>query len=118
MIDENKKKVETHLYCGFRKENELTKRYNEITKKHLEEAKLKSFNLALSRQYPPQYVMDLILRDQEFFLTLLKANGVIMICGALKMQRDVESVLKCICEKDGCDFQTYKANKQILADCY
>ncbi|TDE01257.1 PepSY domain-containing protein [Flavobacterium hiemivividum] len=118
MIDENKKKIETHLYCGFRKENELTKRYTEITKKHLEDAKLKSFHLALSRQDSPQYVMDLILRDQEFFLTLLKTNGVIMICGALKMQRDVESVLTCICEKDGCDFQTFKSNGQILADCY
>ncbi|CAM4104199.1 PepSY domain-containing protein [Flavobacterium antarcticum] len=118
MLDENKKKIETHLYCGFRKENELTKRYVEIADKHLQDAKLKSFHLALSRQDSPQYVMDLILRDQEFFLTLLKTNGVIMICGALKMQKDVESVLTCICEKDGCDFQTFKSNGQILADCY
>ena len=118
MLDENKKKIETHLYCGFRKENELTKRYAEIADKHLEDAKLNSFHLALSRQESPQYVMDLILRDQEFFLTLLKTNGVIMICGALKMQKDVESVLTCICEKDGCDFQTFKSNGQILADCY
>lgn len=118
MLDENKKKIETHLYCGFRKENELTKRYAGIVDKHLEDSKLYSFHLALSRQESPQYVMDLILRDQEFFLTLLKTNGVIMICGALKMQRDVESVLTCICEKDGCDFQTFKSNGQILADCY
>ena len=118
MIDENKSKVESHLYCGFRQENELTNRYSEIAKKHLEEGKLKSFHLAFSRQESPQYVMDLILHDQEFFLTLLKTNGVIMICGALKMQKDVESVLTCICEKDGSDFQTFKSNGQILADCY
>lgn len=118
MLDENKKKIETHLYCGFRKENELTKRYTEITRNHLEEGKLKSFHLALSRQDSSQYVMDLILRDQDFFLDLLKNKGVIMICGALKMQKDVESVLTCICEKEGCDFQTFKSNGQILADCY
>ena len=118
MLEENKKKLETHLYCGFRQENDLTKRYTDITKNHIEDGKLKSFKLAFSRQDAPQYVMDLILRDQEFFLDLLKSNGVIMICGALKMQKDVESVLTCICEKDGCDFQTFKSNGQILADCY
>ena len=118
MLEENKKKVETHLYCGFRHENDLTKRYTEITNNHIEEGKLKAFNLALSRQDSPQYVMDLILRDQDFFLDLLKSKGIIMICGALLMQKDVESVLTCICEKDGCDFQTFKSNGQILADCY
>lgn len=118
MLEENKKKLTTHMYCGFRQENDLTKRYTQITKNHLDKGKLKSFNLAFSRQEAPQYVMDLILRDQDFFLDLLKSNGVVMICGALKMQKDVESVLTCICEKDGFDFQTFKANGQILADCY
>ncbi|MFD2907956.1 PepSY domain-containing protein [Flavobacterium ardleyense] len=118
MLAENNSKVETHLYCGFRTNNILTNKYSEIAQKHISEEKLSTFNLALSREETAQYVMDLILRDQAFFLTLLKNNGVIMICGALKMQRDVESVLKCIFEKDGCDFQTFKANDQILADCY
>lgn len=118
MLEENKRKQETHLYCGFRNENELVNSYSEISKNHIANGKLKSFHLALSRQNSPQYVMDLILRDQEFFLNLLKNKGVIMICGALKMQRDVESVLTCICEKDGTDFQTFKASGQILGDCY
>ena len=118
MIDENKNKVETHLYCGFRKENELTNRYSEITKKHLNGGKLKSFHLAFSRQETSQYVMDLIVRDQNFFLELLKNKGVVMICGALKMQKDVEAVLSSICEMNGENFEIFKANGQILADCY
>lgn len=118
MIDENKSKVETHLYCGFRKENELTKRYSEITKKHLDNGKLKSFELAFSRQENAQYVMDLIIRDQDFFLELLRNKGIIMICGALKMQKDVEAVLNSICENNGESFENFKTNGQILADCY
>ena len=118
MIDENKNTVETHLYCGFRKENELTNRYSEITKKHLNGGKLKSFHLAFSRQETSQYVMDLIVRDQNFFLELLKNKNVVMICGSLKMQKDVEAVLISICEMNGENFEIFKANGQILADCY
>lgn len=118
MLDENKKKVETHLYCGFRQENELTKRYTEIASQHIGNGKLTSFHLALSRQEKGQYVMDLILRDQDFFFELLKNNGVILICGALKMQKDVEAVLNSICESQGENLEIFKANGQILADCY
>lgn len=118
MIDENKNTVETHLYCGFRKENELTNRYSEITKKHLNGGKLKSFHLAFSRQETSQYVMDLIVRDQNFFLELLKNKDVVMICGSLKMQKDVEAVLISICEMNGENFEIFKANGQVLADCY
>jgi sulfite reductase (NADPH) flavoprotein alpha-component len=118
MIDENKHKIETHLYSGFRKENELTKQYSKIAKKYIDKGKLHSFQLALSRQESPQYVMDLILTDHIFFLELLRKNGIIMICGALKMQKDVEAVLTFICEKNDDNYETYKANGQILTDCY
>jgi sulfite reductase (NADPH) flavoprotein alpha-component len=118
MIDENKNKVETHLYCGFRRNNELTKRYSEITDNYITEEKLHSFHLALSREDESQYVMDLIERDENFFLELLENNGVIMICGALAMQKDVEAKLTSICQKNGKNFETYKANGQILTDCY
>ena len=118
MLDENKNRIETHLYCGFRKENELTKRYTEIASKHIEQQKLQSFHLALSRTENANYVMDLILRDQNFFLELLRNNGVIMICGALQMQRDVELVLNSICENNGESIENFKTKGQILADCY
>jgi sulfite reductase (NADPH) flavoprotein alpha-component len=118
MLDENKNKVETHLYCGFRNNDELTKKYSKIAYKHISKQKLSTFNLALSRQEAPQYVMDLIKKDQNFFLELLRNNGVIMICGSLKMQKDVEIVLATICANNNTDFEIYKENNQILTDCY
>jgi sulfite reductase (NADPH) flavoprotein alpha-component len=118
MLDENKSKLETHLYCGFRNNDELTKKYSKTAHKHISKQKLSTFNLALSRQEASQYVMDLIKKDQSFFLELLRNNGVIMICGALKMQKDLEAVLAIICKNNGENFEMYKENNQILTDCY
>ncbi|CAM2821375.1 PepSY domain-containing protein [Flavobacterium frigoris] len=118
MLAENKSRIETHLYCGFRRNDVLTKKYAEIAQNHIVDKKLSTFNLALSREEAPQYLMDLINEDQNFFLELLKNNGVIMICGALKMQKDVEAVLATICKNNGENFDIYKENNQILTDCY
>ena len=118
MLAENRTKIETHLYCGFRKNDELTKNYSKIAQKHISEGKLATFNLALSRQEASQYVMDLINKDQIFFLELLRNNGVVLICGALKMQKDVEAVLTLICKNNEENFESYKENNQILTDCY
>jgi sulfite reductase (NADPH) flavoprotein alpha-component len=35
MLDENKSKLETHLYCGFRNNDELTKKYSKTAHKHI-----------------------------------------------------------------------------------
>ncbi len=118
MLEENKYKIETHLYCGFRKENSLTKRYAEMANQHIQGGNLQSFHLALSRQEPYQYVMALIEQDEQFFFELLENKGVIMICGSLNMQRDVEETLHSICAKNGKPYDTYKTNGQILTDCY
>lgn len=118
MLDENSRKTETHLYCGFRKDNQLTKRYSQIAKKYLDDGQLQSFHLALSREESPQYVMNLVDRDQDFFLDLLRNKGVIMICGSLKMQKDVELKLSSICQNNSEQYELYKAKGQILTDCY
>lgn len=118
MLDENKHHIETHLYAGFRKLNALTKRYVEITDEFKKESKLTTFNLAISREEVPQYVMNLIKRDQDFFLNLLQNQGVIMICGSLKMQKDVEIILSEICKNNDEDYARFKENGQILTDCY
>ena len=118
MVDENKNKVETHMYCGFRQANELTNRYAEITQNYLVDGKLSAFHLAFSRQEQPQYVMDLIRKDAIFFIELLKNKGVVLICGSLNMQRDVEATLNLICKENSEDFENFKAKGQILSDCY
>ncbi|WP_029269849.1 PepSY domain-containing protein [Flavobacterium sp. KJJ] len=119
MIEQNKKKVETHLYSGFRMETETVVGYKKFTSEMIAKQKLQSFHLALSREAEHFYVMDLIKRDALFFTDLLDHGGVIMICGSLAMQKDVESILNNLCLLNGNkDFSSYKQNNQILTDCY
>ncbi|HSD05958.1 PepSY domain-containing protein [Flavobacterium sp.] len=119
MIEQNKKKVDIELYCGFRQKTKITSHYEQFASEMIEKGQLKNLHLAFSREQDHHYVMDLIKRDKDFFIDLLKNDGVIMICGALKMQFDVENVLDAICmEKNNNPLSYYKAKGQILTDCY
>ncbi|MDM1548051.1 PepSY domain-containing protein [Empedobacter falsenii] len=119
MIDENSKKVETHLYCGFRHDNEITKSYQEFATKQISTNHLNQFHIAFSREENKQYVMDLVNRDAKFFAETLQNGGILMICGALTMQHDVEKVLEQICQQHlNKSFEEFKTNGQFLTDCY
>lgn len=119
MIEQNKTKTETHLYSGFRMETETVSGYKKFTAEMMEKQKLKSFHLALSREAEHFYVMDLIKRDTDFFIDLLQQGGVIMICGSLAMQKDVEAILDKLCtERKIKSIFDYKNNGQLLTDCY
>lgn len=119
MIEQNKKKTETHLYSGFRMETEAVLGYKKFTSEMIEKKQLHSFHLALSREANQFYVMDLIKRDANFFTDLLQQGGVIMICGSLAMQKDVESILDGLClAKKTKSISEYKENGQVLTDCY
>lgn len=119
MIEQNKKKTETHLYSGFRMETETVLGYKKFTSEMIEKKQLHSFHLALSREANQFYVMDLIKRDANFFTDLLQQGGVIMICGSLAMQKDVESILDGLClAKKTKSISEYKENGQVLTDCY
>lgn len=118
MIDEQTGKTKTHLYCGFRKSSELTVNYEYFAHENIRKGKLSSFNLAFSREEKSRYVMDLVKRDADLFTYALENGGFIMICGALKMQHDVEDTLRKLCTLKNKDYETYKLNGQILTDCY
>lgn len=119
MIEQNKNKTEIHLYCGFRKETETVLEYKKFTTESIQKQKLKNFHLALSREANHDYVMDLIKRDTSFFTDLLMQGGVIMICGSLAMQRDVETALNQLClNNNSKKLSHYKKTGQILTDCY
>ncbi|MFV0181963.1 PepSY domain-containing protein [Empedobacter falsenii] len=119
MIDENKNNVETHLYTGFRHLNPTTKGYQDFAKKQIEKNHLTSYHNAFSREENKQYVMDLVHRDAKFFAETLQNKGIIMVCGALAMQHDVEKVLEEICQEHlNKSFEEFKANGQFLTDCY
>lgn len=119
MIHQNTKHTECHLYCGFRQETEIIKKHQDFAKKHIDGGKLQSFHIAFSREQNHCYVMDLIERDADFFVELLSEGGIIMICGALQMQKDVEATLSKILEQKGKNnFEFYKNNGQLQTDCY
>jgi len=118
MIEEQAGKTKTHLYCGFRKSSELTVNYEYFAHENIKKGKLTSFSLAFSREENSQYVMDLVERDAELFTNSLENGAFIMICGALKMQHDVEDTLRKLCALKNKDYETYKTNGQILTDCY
>ena len=84
----------------------------------MEKQQLQSFHLALSREADHHYVMDLIQRDVVFFLDLLQKGGIIMICGSLAMQKDVETILDELLAQTNSSISDYKTKGQILTDCY
>lgn len=119
MIDENNKNVETHLYTGFRYHNSITKNYESFAKEQINKNHLAKFNIAFSREEQKQYVMDLVKQDERFFAETLQNGGIIMICGALAMQHDIEKVLEIICQEHlAKTFEEFKMNGQFLTDCY
>ena len=119
MIEQNKKKVDIHLYCGFRQKTEITSHYEDFASEMIQKQQLSNLHLAFSREQDHHYVMDLIKRDENYFADLLANDGVIMICGALKMQFDVENILDAIClEKNNTTLSDYVRKGQILTDCY
>ena len=119
MIAQNKKKTEIHLYSGFRQKTEITAYYQKFASEMKQKQQLNEFHLAYSREENHHYVMDLIQIDADFFADLLQNDGVIMICGALAMQQDVERVLDTICNaKNKNSVVYYKDKGQILTDCY
>jgi sulfite reductase (NADPH) flavoprotein alpha-component len=119
MISQNTKNSDHHLYIGFRKETEIIKQHKAFLEQQIQSHKLKSCQIAFSREQNHCYVMDLIRKDAEQLAKLLKNDGVVMICGSLLMQQDVEQVLNEICsEINGNELSFYKEKGQLLTDCY
>ena len=119
MVMGNKNLVDIHLFAGFRNNNAITQLYTDFAKEHIAKRQLNRLEFAFSREQNKEYVMDLILRDYFFFANLLQEGGIVMICGALKMQKDVEKVLHEITmNHHGMPLQYYIDKKQILTDCY
>lgn len=119
MILENKKQLPIYLYAGFRHRNVLTENYQDFASAEIKSTRLSSFNMAYSREENPQYVMDLINIDANKIVNILANGGVIMICGSLAMQKDVEQVLENLTlAMNNKPLNFYKEQKQLLSDCY
>ena len=119
MISQSAKKSDNRLYIGFRKETEIVKQHKVFLEQQQASHRLNSYQIAFSREQNHCYVMDLIRKDAVELAELLKKEGVVMICGSLMMQQDVEKVLNEIClEINGNALSFYKEKGQLLTDCY
>ena len=120
MIEENIKKTPLYLYAGFRYNTISTNNYEGFLSNQKNKGCLNQYHFTFSRENENNgYVMHLIERDADFFANILKTNGVVMICGSLSMQKDVEAVLNKIClNKNNKPLDFYKENHQIKTDCY
>lgn len=119
MIEENDKACTINLYVGLKNESSLSKEYKNFAKKQIANKKLTNLHIAFSREKNKQYVMDLIRRDSTYFAQLLRDGGIIMICGSLAMQKDVENALNSITKDyNNKDLQFYIENGQLRRDCY
>ena len=119
MIQENILRKNISLFAGFRHDNDWVNSYRIFAENQINQGQLEHFDFAFSREENKQYVMDLIRKDENYFANLLGENGIIMICGSLKMQKDVEKILDEISQKFlGKPLQHFIKNGQILSDCY
>ncbi|MFV0541965.1 MAG: PepSY domain-containing protein [Aestuariibaculum sp.] len=118
MINQNNRKIETHLYWGVRKEQSATL-YKPQLETDINQGRLTKLSLALSQEGQKAYVQDFLKADSLLILETLKTKGVIMICGSLSMQNDVLGLLEHICSTHHNRPLTYYIdNKQIKTDCY
>ncbi|MDO6811164.1 PepSY domain-containing protein [Zobellia galactanivorans] len=119
MIQENIKKREIHLYWGARTKDSFNL-YKDYIEEAMREGKLTDFKAAYSRQQAEKiYVQNLIQRDKDLFLDVLKNKGCIMICGSIAMQKEVLEELQLLShEYLGKDLSHYQNRKQIKMDCY
>ena len=114
MIDENKGS-EIHLFAGFRYKNEMIKQYEIIFEQYKQKNKLKDYQFAFSREENRCYVTDLLQKQSNFIKEILENEGIIMICGSLPMYNDIMNWIDSLSIHSS---EYYKANQQILADCY
>ncbi|WP_166334328.1 PepSY domain-containing protein [Sphingobacterium chungjuense] len=119
MVAANKKKRAIQLYAGFRYKTLSNEGYAAFAHEQIAQQRLAGYQVAYSREENSQYVLDLIRRDSSYFGALLRNGGVIMICGALQMQRDVEAILETILANAGANnLEYYRSKGQLLTDCY
>ncbi len=116
MIDQFGRNKNIHLYCGFRDQHSFSL-YENILNDEVD--KLKTLNIAFSREGEKQYVKDLLYRDVDFIYETLLNDGCIMLCGSLGMQKDVVNWLDQLClDRSNKKISFYQARGQVLMDCY
>lgn len=118
MVAENKRNLEMHLYWGGRTRQSYAL-YEPHLKRFADDGTL-HINLAFSRETEQKiYVGDLIRRDGEQLVQLLKKGAIIYICGSLAMQQNVLDELEIACRRvAGKSLNSFQKKGQVKMDCY
>ena len=114
MADQNKQ-AEVYVYLGLRHNDATAAEYCRFFESQQQKGKIKNFQLIFSREASGGYVTDLLKRDAALLTEVLTSDGVVMICGSLDMYKDVSTFLSQLTPFSA-DY--YKANQQLLVDCY
>lgn len=118
MINENKSKRNITLYAGFRTKQSINL-YKEVIDKQIMSHQLSEIHFAFSQENKKQHVTHLLKQDKNKIAASLKNGTTIMICGSLKMYRDVLAILSQICTESNLNsIDYYISNNQVLSDCY
>lgn len=119
MVTENKRNKEMHIYWGGRSKQAFSLYKNHL-QPFVDNGVITSLNLTFSRDTEQKmYVGDLIKRDGEQIVELLKKGAVICICGSLSMQQDVLEELEKACKSIANKSLNYFQKKgQVKMDCY
>lgn len=79
----------------------------------------KNYKTVFSRERDLAYVQDLILPHETMVATLLRNQGLIMICGSLTMLKGVEQQIELVATRNGLpSVDTLKKQGLIMVDCY
>lgn len=118
MLHANEKRIETHLFLGFRKRTSL-QLYEDMLSEAIKSNKLTTIQIAYSREENKNYVQDLVKTQPEVFTKVLQNGGSILICGSLEMQRAVLKELETITKNRlGKPLSTFERSEQVKTDCY
>lgn len=96
------------------------KLYEDHLNKALKAGKLNRITTTFSREGDEkQYVQDAIANDLEWISASLDQGQIIMICGGLSMQKEVEKVLDTYLKKiSPYTLEHFKTKGQFKTDCY
>lgn len=118
MIENNYQKLPLMLIWGGKTKISF-EMYNSFISKKLGEKKLTNLQLAFSQEETKMYVQDIVNQQVDFFVTLLKNGGIILICGSVAMQKGITQTLENICQKHlHKPLSFFQNKKQIRMDCY
>lgn len=119
MIAENRRGRECRLYAGFSQESSLTREYRSYLASQVKKGFLTKFDFALSREGEQIRVMNLIQKDADHIAQQIQAGGIVLICGSLAMQQDVEHVLNdLLIQRTAKPLSWYREKGQLQTDCY